>query len=330
MAMLPTTQTSLALNDYIKTAWTAPKYAGLAETIRSVADGAIVVQEKLGQAALAGALGSTGGTNVQGEEVQLLDAFATDALCDALRRSGKVAAVVAEELEAVTVLNQAPSAPFVCAFDPVDGSSNIDVAVSIGSIFGFWRRSSPGEVGEGDFLKPGREQVAAAYLVYGSSTVLVIASAEGVEGFTLDGRLGRFFLTHPKIRIPDPCQYYSVNEGNFHKLEAQTQKVVENLRKTYSLRYVGSLVADFHRNLLKGGIFLYPRDTKNKDGKLRLLYEANPLSFIAEQAGGAATTGSQRILDVQPTRVHQRIPLIVGNADVVRAVETSLSASVGA
>ncbi len=219
MAMLTTTQTSLALTDYIKTAWSAPKYAGLAEAIRSVAHGAVVIQEKVRQAALAGALGSTGGTNVQGEEVQLLDAFATDALCGALRKSGKVAAVVAEELKGVTVLNEDPGASLVCAFDPVDGSSNIDVAVSIGSIFGFWRRSKLGSVGEADFLRPGREQVAAAYLVYGSSTVLVIASAEGVEGFTLDGRLGRFFLTHPKIRIPDSCQYYSVNEGNFQKLE---------------------------------------------------------------------------------------------------------------
>jgi fructose-1,6-bisphosphatase I len=201
--------------------------------------------------------------------------------------------------------------------DPLDGSSNIDVAVSIGSIFGIWRRDPSEPVTERSLLRPGSEQVAAAYVVYGSSTVMVMATHNSVQGFTLDPDTGSFTITHPDLRIPDNCLYYSTNEGNFKALDESTQQAMTSLRDTYSLRYVGSLVADFHRNLLKGGIFLYPADLKRPDGRLRLMYEANPLGFVAEQAGGTASTGKQRIMEVVPERLHQRTPLILGNKDVV-------------
>ena len=203
--------------------------------------------------------------------------------------------------------------------DPLDGSSNIDVAVSIGSIFGIWQKR-PGEIVNDDsLLRPGSEQVAAAYVVYGSSTVLVLATKDSVRGFTMDPASGDFSMTHPDIKIPVECPYYSTNEGNNKVLDQRTQKAITLLRDKYSQRYVGSLVADFHRNLLKGGIFVYPADQNRKDGRLRLMYEANPLGFVAEQAGGAASTGYQRIMDIVPEQLHQRTPLILGNKDVVEA-----------
>ena len=203
--------------------------------------------------------------------------------------------------------------------DPLDGSSNIDVAVSIGSIFGIWKRDENDTVTNDYMLRPGNEQVAATYVVYGSSTVLVVATHNSVQGFTLDAVTDEFMLTHPDIQIPAECPYYSANDGNFKNWHDETQQAVTSLRDSLSLRYVGSLVADFHRNLLKGGIFLYPGDRKSPEGKLRLMYEANPLGFVAEQAGGAASTGYQRILDIVPKELHQRAPLILGNKDVVEA-----------
>ena len=209
---------------------------------------------------------------------------------------------------------------------PLDGSSNIDVAVSIGSIFGIWKKK-PGEtVNDDSLLRLGSEQVAAAYLVYGSSTVLVLATKNNVCGFTLDSESGAFALTHPNIKIPEECPYYSTNEGNNKVLDEPTQKAIANLRNKYSQRYVGSLVADFHRNLLKGGIFAYPADQNRKDGRLRLMYEANPLGFVAEQAGGAASTGYRRILDIIPEQLHQRTPLILGNKDVVEEMVSVIKA----
>ena len=189
--------------------------------------------------------------------------------------------------------------------------------MSIGSIFGIWKRS-PGEpVTDSSLLRLGCEQVAAAYVVYGSCTALVVATLGSVQGFTFDPSDGMFRMTHPDIQIPQKNSCYSTNEGNFKKLDEATQAAIQQLRTSYSLRYVGSLVADFHRNLLKGGVFLYPGDPSGPEGKLRLMYEANPLGFIAEQAGGAASSGPQRILDIEPKRLHQRTPLIIGNKDVV-------------
>lgn len=296
---------------------------GLDQVVKAIADGTRLVHEQVQSAALADVLGGTGDVNVQGEFVQKLDAFGSDIFVDLLSRSGRVAAVVSEEIEDPVLPGYGADQTFIVHTDPVDGSSNIDVAISIGSIFGIWARSIDDEVSRDTLLRPGNEQVAAVYSIYGSSTVLIIATKGSVNGFTLDTQKSDFFLTHPNIRIPNQCEYYSINEGNFKKLDVPTQKVVTNLREQYSLRYVGSLVADFHRNLLKGGIFLYPGDNKNPNGKLRLMYEANPLGFIAEQAGGAAFSVDTRILDIQPRDPHQRTPLIIGNAeDVMTVVET--------
>ncbi|MCH8226679.1 MAG: fructose-1,6-bisphosphatase, partial [Chloroflexi bacterium] len=260
--------------------------------------------------------------NVQGEIVQRLDKASSDIFVETLSASGQVAAIGCEEIERPVIVEGDAGGGFIVLMDPLDGSSNIDVAVSIGSIFGIWQKR-PGEtVNDDSLLRPGNEQVAAAYVVYGSSTVLVLATKNNVCGFTLDSGSGdsgsgEFALTHPNIRIPVECPYYSTNEGNNKVLDEPTQKAIALLRNKYSLRYVGSLVADFHRNLLKGGIFAYPADQNRKDGRLRLMYEANPLGYVAEQAGGAASTGYERIMDIVPTQLHQRTPLILGNKDVV-------------
>jgi fructose-1,6-bisphosphatase I len=293
---------------------------GLHTVVAAIADGTRRVHDKVQAAALADVLGATGETNVQGELVQKLDAAGSDIFVEVLSRTGRVAAVVSEEIEDPVVPGDSDEQTFIVQIDPVDGSSNIDVAVSIGSIFGIWRREPGDPISEATLLRPGREQVAAAYAIYGSSTVLVTATKGSVNGFTLDTGSGELFLSHPDIQIPEKCEYYSTNEGNFRKLDAPTQRAVAKLRDSHSLRYVGSLVADFHRNLLKGGIFLYPGDSKRPEGKLRLMYEANPLGFVAEQAGGAAYSADQRILDIQPTKSHQRTPLILGNRAEVEEV----------
>ena len=305
------------LADYLA-GWTASRlHDGLDAVILAIADGAAQIHQKVQAAALADVLGATGEVNVQGEMVQFLDSAGSDIFVDVLTRSGRVAAVGSEEIEEAVIAGNDARQGYIVEMDPVDGSSNIDVAVSIGSILGIWPRDPGDPVTEASLLRPGSEQVAAAYVVYGSSTVLVIAALDSVQGFTLDSTTGTFALTHPDIRFPEKCEYYSTNEGNFNQLDASVQRAVAALRDAYSLRYVGSLVSDFHRNLLKGGIFMYPADRKSPDGKLRLMYEANPLGFVAEQAGGAASSGSRRILDLRPERLHQRTPLILGNRDVV-------------
>ena len=271
------------------------------------------------------ALGVTGEVNVQGEIVQRLDTASSDTFVETLSQSGHVAAIGCEEIEDPVIVEGEVADGYIVLMDPLDGSSNIDVAVSIGSIFGIWKRR-PGEtVNDDSLLRPGNEQVAAAYVVYGSSTVLVLATENNVCGFTLDTESGTFAVTHPDIKIPADCPYYSTNEGNNKVLDEPTQRAIGLLRDKYSQRYVGSLVADFHRNLLKGGIFAYPADTNRKDGRLRLMYEANPLGYVAEQAGGAASTGYARILDIIPKELHQRTPLILGNKDVVEATVSVIS-----
>ena len=306
------------LSAYMSTAWSGDgRYDGLDAVIAAIAEGAQQIQQKVQAATLAGVIGATGETNVQGEIVQLLDTAASDTFVDVLSGSGRVAAIGCEEIEDTVVVGDGPRHGYIVQMDPLDGSSNIDVAVSIGSIFGIWSRRAGEPVSDASLLRPGKEQVAAAYVVYGSSAVLVVAIENSVQGFTLDPTSRQFALTHPDLRLPDKCSYYSANEGNFKKLDGPTRKAITTLRDTYSLRYVGSLVADFHRNLLKGGIFLYPGDPGSPDGKLRLMYEANPLGFVVEQAGGAASSGARRILDIQPERLHQRTPLIIGNKDVV-------------
>ena len=298
---------------------------GLEAVIMAIAEGARRIQQQVQQAALTDTLGVTGEVNVQGEIVQRLDTASSDTFVETLSQSGQVAAIGCEEIEDPVIVEGEVANGYIVLMDPLDGSSNIDVAVSIGSIFGIWIRR-PGEIVNDDsLLRPGNEQVAAAYVVYGSSTVLVLATNNNVCGFTLDTESGTFFVTHPNIKIPADCPYYSTNEGNNKVLDEPTQRAIGMLRDKYSQRYVGSLVADFHRNLLKGGIFAYPADTNRKDGRLRLMYEANPLGYVAEQAGGAASTGYARILDIIPKELHQRTPLILGNKDVVEATVSVIS-----
>lgn len=317
-----------ALTDVVSQSAPAELVAdGLLTVLEAIAAGAKRVDGLTRRAALAGVLGDTGETNVQGEIVQVLDAAGTDAFVSALRDCGAVAALACEELEEAVFVSDAADHPYLVMFDPVDGSSNIDVAVTIGSIFAIYRRTDDAPVTDAALLRPGREQCAAAYVVYGSSTVMVVATEGRVDGFTLDPASGEFLHSHDQIQIPAKCAAYSVNEGNQGNWHPEMQAAVSALRADYGLRYVGSLVADFHRDLLKGGIFLYPGDVKSPGGKLRLGYEANPLCYVAEQAGGAGSTGTERILDVQPQQLHQRTPLIVGNADVVERVTTILSES---
>ena len=258
---------------------------------------------KVRKAGILQVLGTTGRTNVQGEEVQKLDELANHILLENLKACGKACQIASEEVEDCLVVSESG---YSVAFDPLDGSSNIDVNVSVGTIFSIHRDS---------VLKPGREQVAAGYVIYGPSTMLVLTLGNGVSAFTLDPESGNFVLSHPDVKMPQKGKIYSVNEGNRDKwLNDGLRGFVDYLRSDkYSLRYVGSMVADVHRTLFKGGVFMYPADKKNKNGKLRLLYEANPMSFIVEQAGGMAITESGRILDEVPQDLHQRVPVILGS-----------------
>ena len=290
---------------------------GFESIVAAIAAGARDLESQIRAAALAGVLGTTGETNVQGEIVQRLDAASSDIFVQVLGDCGRVAIVGCEELEQPVLFGDSPDHRHIVLMDPLDGSSNIDVAVSIGSIFGIWARRSEDEVSPSSLLRPGCEQVAAVYVVYGSSTVLTIATEGRVDTFTMDPCSGEFALTNPDLRFPEKAPYYSVNDGNTARWSPGIVKAVDDLRPGRSQRYIGSLVADFHRNLLKGGIFLYTADTKNIDGRLRLMYEANPLGYVAEQAGGAVSDGKRRLLDVVPSRLHQRTPLIVGERSLV-------------
>jgi fructose-1,6-bisphosphatase I len=280
-----------------------------------------IVAAQVRRAGLVGILGVTRETNVQGETVQKLDVIANDTLLQFLGNRGNVAIMASEENEdPVIVERDRKHGKYVVVFDPLDGSSNIDVNVSVGTIFSVLRRE-PDPTGKrdtlADVLQPGTRQVAAGYVVYGSSTMLVYSTGNGVHGFTLDPSIGAYLLSHENMRIPAEGTIYSCNEANSDGFPAGYQRYLAHLRKgglgrTYSSRYIGSLVADFHRTLLKGGVFLYPPTASHPKGKLRLLYEANPMAFLAEQAGGLATDGTGRILDIPPTSLHQRTPLLVG------------------
>jgi len=276
------------------------------------------------KARLINLVGLAGETNIQGEEQKKLDVLANDIMVNSLRASGKTAVLVSEELDDAIVIEGRLKGRYCVVFDPLDGSSNIDAGVNIGTIFGIYRVAD-GSVGTiQDVLRPGREMVAAGYTMYGSSANLVLTTGSGVNGYTLDAALGEFILTHPNITIPPRGKIYSFNEGNsmyFH------QPVVDYLhsikyppqgKSPYSARYIGSMVADVHRTLLYGGIFGYPNDKKSKSGKLRLLYEAFPMAFLTEQAGGIATTGKQRILDIEPKGIHERCSVFLGSRDDVQ------------
>jgi fructose-1,6-bisphosphatase I len=289
------------------------------------------ISAEVNMAGLADVLGQSGKTNIQGEEVQKLDEFCNNTIKRRMARCGYICIMTSEEEDDVISVEPGCEGKYTLAFDPLDGSSNIDVNVSIGTIFSIHRRlplqekqdpTRPGA--EKDLLQKGRRQVAAGYIIYGSSTMLVFTTGEGVHGFTLDPSVGEFFLSHPDIRIPEKSKYFSVNEGNYYYWSPEMQRYINYLKekdkdsgRPYSSRYIGSLVADFHRNLISGGIFLYPRDNKNPaqtSGKLRLLYEAAPMAFIVEQAGGRAIIDDGiDILDIQPESLHQRVPLIIGS-----------------
>ncbi|HEX9758888.1 MAG TPA: class 1 fructose-bisphosphatase [Nitrospiria bacterium] len=309
---------------------------GFSGLLYDVALAAKIISKEVNRAGLVNILGSTGDINVQGELVQKLDRFANELFINILKQGGKVCAIASEEHEKIIeVHDEYLIGNYAMNLDPLDGSSNIDANVSIGTIFSIHRRISSGKAGvERDCLQKGDNQLGAGYVIYGSSTVLVYSTGQGVFGFTLDPTVGEFILSHDSILIPKTCKIYSVNEGNFVYWDHGTQRYIQYLKekdpttgRPFSSRYVGSLVSDFHRNLLYGGIFLYPADHKDPKlpkGKLRLLFEAAPIAFIAEQAGGAASTGRKRILEVEPEELHQRVPLIVGNTAEVRRYEDFL------
>jgi fructose-1,6-bisphosphatase I len=292
-----------------------------------------MIAREVRRAGLADILGYTGEVNVQGEEVKKLDEFAHEVIFKALDHTGHLCGMASEEVEDfIPIPERFPTGKYCVLFDPLDGSSNIEANVSVGTIFSIHRKVSDDPRGcVRDCLQPGTEQVAAGYVVYGSSTMLVYTTGHGVHGFTLEPSIGEFLLSHPDIRIPSPGQRtYSVNEGNRGKWSPEQRALVEHLKGAdgaapFSARYIGSLVADFHRNLLYGGMFMYPADAKNPRGKLRLLYEAAPLALIAEQAGGRASDGARRILDIHPDSLHQRTPLFIGTAEHVETAERFLA-----
>ncbi len=294
-----------------------------------------VVNREVNKAGLVDITGAAGNENVQGEEQQKLDVYADEVFQKALEARGEVCGIASEEQEDFVYFNSevARDGNYVVLMDPLDGSSNIDVNVSIGTIFSIYRRiSEPGKPAEmKDFLQKGDEQVAAGYVVYGSSTMLVYTTGKGVNGFTLDPSIGAYCLSHPDMQIPKSGKIYSVNQGNFHTFPQGVKDYIDwcqdsdkATNRPYSARYIGSLVADFHRNLLKGGIYMYPSTEKAPNGKLRLLYECNPLAFIAEQAGGKATDGKQRIMEVEPTELHQRVPYFIGSSEMVDNIHQHL------
>jgi fructose-1,6-bisphosphatase I len=288
-----------------------------------------VISREVNMAGLMDILGGTGSRNVQGEAVQKLDEFAQDVIFRGMDHTGYLCCMVSEECEDfIPIPEKFPAGEYVLVFDPLDGSSNIDVNVSIGTIFAIYRKTSEEERGSlADCLQSGREQLAAGYVVYGSSTMFVYTTGNGVHGFTLDPSIGEFLLSHPDIRIPDPpARYYSVNEAYSERWSPGMRGFVEELkRESFSSRYIGSLVADFHRTLLTGGIFMYPADAKSPSGKLRLLYEGFPLAMIAEHAGGRASDGRRDILDIPHEGLHQRTPLFLGSSKLVARAEEALA-----
>ena len=307
----------------------------LSGILYDIALAAKIITNKVRRAGLIDILGATGMDNVQGEEVQKLDAFANETIIKALDHGGRLCAMASEEEPGIIPIPDGFQCGKYCLlFDPLDGSSNIDVNVPVGTIFSVVRKITRGRAGEmEDMLQPGRRQVAAGYILYGSSTMLVYTTGQGAHGFTYDPSIGEFLLSHPDIRIPTVGRYLSVNDSYEQHWEEPVKSLMrkyrglEDNRRALNVRYVGSLVADFHRNLLGGGVFCYPSNRRRPEGKLRLLYEANPLAFIVEQAGGAACDGRQRILDIQPTELHQRTPLYIGGKAEVALAHEVLSAA---
>ncbi len=283
------------------------------------------------KAGLMDVIGKTGEINIQGEEVQKLDQYAHQMMVDALDHGGNLCCMASEEEEDIIhIPENYPLGKYVCIFDPLDGSSNIEANVSVGTIFSIYRRISPdGRPGTlADCIQPGNNQICAGYVVYGSSTMLVYTTGRGAHGFTLDPSFGEFLLSHPNMKMPKKGSTYSVNESNYDYWSEEVKSYIRYIKATdeesgrpMNSRYIGSMVSDFHRNLLYGGIYLYPASTKAPSGKLRLMYEANPMAFIAQQAGGIASNGRENILNLVPEELHQRVPIFIGNTDNVRMVE---------
>lgn len=298
--------------------------------LHDIALAAKIISKQVNMAGLVDILGRAGTENVHGEQVQKLDVFANDVLYKALDHTGHIAVLASEESEdPIPIPEKFPAGDYVVLYDPLDGSSNIDVNVSIGTIFSIHRKVTTGERGTlEDCLQPGSRQLAAGYVVYGSSTMLVYTTGAGVHGFTLDPSIGEFLLSHPNLRIPDPpSKTYSINEAYYDRWSAGQQRLVSHMKREggFGSRYIGSLVADIHRTLLQGGLFMYPGDRKNPEGKLRLLYEAAPMALVVEQAGGRASNGRVPLLDVQPTALHQRTPVYLGSAPFVDLAERFLA-----
>lgn len=291
-----------------------------------------IVSQQINKAGLLNnILGAAQSENIQGEQQQKLDIYANDQFIKALRKRQVICGIASEENDEFIELNQ--SGKYIVAMDPLDGSSNIDVNVSVGTIFSIYERVSQEgtPVNEADFLQKGTAQIAAGYVIYGSSTMLVYTTGNGVNGFTYDPGIGVFILSHPNIKFPLTGKIYSMNEGNFSNCSPGVQNFIKYAQtvdkptnRPYTGRYIGSLVADFHRNLIKGGIYIYPATLNAPNGKLRLLYECNPVAFIAEQAGGSASDGTTRILDIKPTELHQRVPFYTGNSEMVAVAESFL------
>jgi fructose-1,6-bisphosphatase I len=317
-----------------------PKATGeLAGLLRDIGLAAKRVNVEVNKAGLVDILGETGDINVQGEEVKKLDEFANDQFTGVLRHGISCAGIASEELDDMVVFEDEISrgSKYICMFDPLDGSTNIDVNVSIGTIFSVYRRVT--ETGTPvtikDFLQPGIRQVAAGYIIYGSSTILVYATKRGVNGFTLDQSIGEFCLSHPGIRCPETGKMYSVNHGNFFQYSEGVKKYIDicqNKNETnggpYTQRYIGSMVSDVHRNLIKGGIFMYPGTVKKPKGKLRLLYECNPFAYLVEIAGGKATDGVQHILEKIPGELHERTPFFIGSVKMMEELEECMGIKV--
>jgi fructose-1,6-bisphosphatase I len=311
----------------------------LSSLLRDIGLAAKRVNVEVNKAGLVDILGDMGTTNVQGEEVKKLDEYANNQFVGVLKHGISCAGIGSEELDDIVVFDDEVSnnSKYVCLFDPLDGSSNIDVNVSIGTIFSVFKRLSPlgKPATKEDFLQPGVKQIAAGYIIYGSSTILVYATRRGVNGFTLDQSIGEFSLSHPNIKCPETGKFYSVNHGNFFQYDTNVKLYIDKCQRMtkedggpYTQRYVGSMVADVHRNLIKGGIFMYPATIDKPLGKLRLMYECNPFAFILEIAGGKATDGTQRILDIQPTSLHQRTPMFIGSTKMMEDLNGFLSAGV--
>lgn len=331
---------SLSLTEFIIDRQSEYTFASgeLTRLLNDIVLAAKIVNREVNKAGLSeNILGSAGNVNVQGEEQKKLDVVANDLFIKALTTGGECCAIGSEENDDLVVLD-GKDGKYLIAIDPLDGSSNIDVNVSIGTIFSIYRRlSESGPATVTDFLQKGVEQVAAGYVIYGSSTMLVYTTGNGVNGFTLDPSIGEFCLSHPNMKIPEMGKIYSINEGNILQCPAGVKEYVnwcqqedKATNRPYSARYIGSLVADFHRNLLKGGIYIYPSTHSSPSGKLRLMYEANPLAFIVEQAGGKASNGHTRIMDLNPEKLHQRTPLFIGSMKMVEQAEQLLQAAVTA